>query len=279
MNPPDPIKHSIVEWCFADFGPKWEIEELCRVSRDLGCDSVELVDPSKWPVLKEYGMVCAIAPVSTGDAETPPFVRGFNNPIHREMVVQATKDAIDACAANEFPNVISFTGFDFRDPDNPDQGRLSLEEGAKNCVDGYKQVVDYAEKNDVTICLEVLNTRDKTSQDHGHPNYQGDHIDYCASIINSVGSPNLKLLLDFYHVQIMDGDLINRVREYAEIIGHVHTGGVPGRNEIGDEQEINYPAVIHALRATGYEGFIGHEFMPVGDPAEAIHEALVRCSI
>ena len=276
MTPVDPIRHSVVEWCFTNFGLKWDLPEICRVSRGLGCDSVELVDPSKWPILQEFGMVCAIAPVDMGD---PPFAKGFNNPVHRSEVVQATRDSINACAAHNFPNVIAFTGYEYRDPDNSSSGKISLEEGAKNCVDGFKEIVGYAEEKGVTICLEMLNTRDDSSPDHGHPGYQGNHIDYCASIVNSVGSPNLKLLFDFYHVQIMDGDLIQRVRQYANIIGHVHTAGVPGRNEIGDEQEINYPGVIHALRAAGYEGFIGHEFMPLGDPAQGIHEAMVRCGI
>ena len=272
------IQHSLVEWPFANFGKKWELPEMCRIARGLGCDSIELVDPAKWPVLKEYGMVCAIAPIHPVIENEPPFARGFNNPAHRDQIIQNTRASIDACAAYGFPNVITFTGYHFKDPGDKNAGVMTLEEGAQNCIEGYQQIISYAEEKNVTLCLEMLNTRDDSSGDHGHPGYQGDHIDYCAEIVHAVGSPNLKLLFDFYHVQIMDGDLIRRVRQHADIIGHVHTAGVPGRHEIGDAQEINYPAVIQALRVAGYEGFIGHEFMPTGDPAAGIHEAVVRCT-
>ncbi len=270
--------HSLVEWPFANFGHKWDLPTMCRIAQNLGCHSIELVDPVHWPILKEHGLLCAIAPVDPVVPGEPPFARGFNNPAHRAEVIRNTRQAIDACAASGFPNVITFTGYHFHDPGNPSAGVFSLQEGAEACIAAYREIIPYAQDKNVTLCLEMLNTRDASSPDHGHPGYQGDHIDYCAEIVRAVGSPYLKLLFDFYHVQIMDGDLIRHLHQHADILGHIHTAGVPGRHEIGDSQEINYPAVIRALQETGYKGYIGHEFMPTADPLTALREALTLCT-
>ena len=161
----------------------------------------------------------------------PPFVKGFNNPKYREQVLKATREAIDACADFGSKNVICFTGMREGIPDDV---------GADNCVEGFKQIVGHAEKKGVTLCLEMLNSRVSSHPMKGHPGYQGDHTDYCIDIIKRVGSPNLKLLFDIYHVQIMDGDIISRLRQHSDYIGHVHTAGNPGRGELDDKQEINY---------------------------------------
>ena len=175
----------------------------------------------------------------------PPFVKGFNNPKYREQVLKATRDAIDACADFGCKNVICFTGMREGIPDDV---------GADNCVEGFKQIVGHAEKKGVTLCLEMLNSRVSTHPMKGHPGYQGDHTDYCIDIIKRVGSPNLKLLFDIYHVQIMDGDIISRIRQHRDFIGHVHTAGNPGRGELDDKQEINYPPIMEALLEIGYQG-------------------------
>ena len=137
----------------------------------------------------------------------------------------------------------------------------------------------HAEKKGVNICLEHLNTRDDTHPMKGHPGYQGDKVDYVANIIRAVGSPNMKMLFDIYHVQIMDGDVIRRIEENKDIIGHVHTAGNPGRKELDDTQEINYPPIMRKLLDIGYKGFVGQEFIPVGDPMQGLINAVELCDV
>lgn len=254
------IRHSLVHWCFKSF---WDVPEMARVARELGCQSIELIDPAHWPVLKEHGLTVAIC-------GSHAFKTGFNNPDHWEMCSAKVKASIDHCAAFGVKNVITFTGF--ADGIDPDQG-------ARNCVEGLKRVIGYAEQKGVNLCLEMLNTRDDTHPMKGHPGYQGDHTDYCIDIIRRVGSPRMKLLFDVYHVQIMDGDVIRRIRQHHEHIGHVHTAGNPGRGELDDRQEINYPAVMQALVDVKYQGFVGHEFIPTRDPLPGLQQAVARCDV
>jgi hydroxypyruvate isomerase len=256
------LKQSIVGWCFTNYGERWNIEQLCQQAKRLGCDSVELVDPRDWPVLKKHGLVCAIA-------TSHPFEKGMNNPKYQEMCLDKMRTAIDACAEAGYPSVITFTGFREDIPDDV---------GIKNCVAGYKKIVGYAEKKKVTLCLEMLNSRVKENM-KGHPGYQGDHTDYCMEIIKKVASPRLKLLFDIYHVQIMDGDIIRRIHQYAEWIGHIHTAGNPGRAELDDKQEINYPPIMRALVEVKYPGFVGQEFIPTRDPAKGLEEAVRLCDV
>ncbi|MDR3632398.1 MAG: TIM barrel protein [Isosphaeraceae bacterium] len=259
------IKQSIVHWCFEKY---WTVEETAKIAKELGCGSIEIVPPKYFPLLKDNGLVCAIAPIDMGDL--PPFVRGFNNPKYYDQVIKATKDSIDACAEFGFKNVISFTGYREDIPDDV---------GAANCVKGFKKVVGYAEKKNVTLCLEMLNTRATDHPMKGHPGYQGNHTDYCIDIIKRVGSPNLKLLFDIYHVQIMDGDIIRRIREHRDYIGHVHTAGNPGRGELDDKQEIAYKPIMEALLEIGYQGFVGQEFIPTRDPLAGLRQAVRLCDV
>jgi hydroxypyruvate isomerase len=253
------LKQSIVRWCFEEH---WNIEQLCLQAKRLGCVSVELVDPKEWPVLKKHGLVCAIA-------GSHGFEKGMNNPKYHEMCLDKLHTAIDACAEAGFPNVITFTGFREDIPDDA---------GIKNCVAGYKKIVSYAEQKKVTLCLEMLNSRVDEKM-KGHPGYQGDHTEYCMDIIKQVGSPRLKLLFDIYHVQIMDGDVIRRIRQYAEAIAHVHTAGNPGRAELDDKQEINYSPIMRALVEVKYDGYVGQEFIPTRDPARGLEEAVRLCDV
>jgi len=259
------IRQSIVQWCFGSY---WTPQEIIPIAKQLGCESVELIPPQHFPQLKQEGLHCAIASVDM--SPDPAFVKGMNNPKYREKVLAATRDAIDACAEFGFRRVIAFTGMREDIPDDV---------GAQNCVDSFKQIVPYAEKKNVTICLEMLNTRDDSHPMKGHPGYQGDHTDYCIDIIRRVGSPNLKLLFDVYHVQIMDGDVIRRIRQLHEYIGHIHTAGNPGRGELDDTQEINYKAVMQALVDVGYDGFVGQEFIPTRDPLAGLRQAIEVCDV
>jgi hydroxypyruvate isomerase len=275
------IKQSIVQWCF---GSHWSLEQTCEIARKLGVPSVELVGPGQWPTLKKHGLTCAI----TGSHS---FVQGMNNPKYHAGCVAKLRESIDASAEAGVPTVITFTGFAqetgdwnngqapnldaFRDPGT---AVISREDGIRNCVAGYKQIVGYAEKKGVKIALEMLNSRVDENM-KGHPGYQGDHTDYCMEIIRQVGSPAFGLLFDIYHVQIMDGDVIRRIHECGEAIHHVHTAGNPGRNELDDRQEINYPPILRALLEIGYQGYVGQEFIPTRDPLQSLTEAVQLCDI
>lgn len=253
------IKQSLVQWCYKKY---WNIEEMCRVAKQLGCVSIELADPQDWPTIKKHGLVCAIA-------SSHSFEKGMNNPTYHEMCIDKIRSSIDACAEYGFPNVITFTGFRENIPDDV---------GLQNCVKGFKKVVGYAERKKVNLCLEMLNSR-ATENMKGHPGYQGDHTDYCMEIIREVGSPRMKLLFDIYHVQIMDGDVIVRLKQYADYIAHVHTAGNPGRRELDDQQEINYPPIMRALLEAGYKGYVGQEFIPTRDPLDGLRQAVALCDV
>lgn len=259
------IHQSLVHWCYSKY---WDVDAMCQVAKQLGCGSIELIAPEHWPTLKKYGLTCAIASIDM--SPDPPFVRGFNNPKYWPKVTKAVRDAIDAAAAHGVKNVICFTGM---------AEDIPRDAGADNCVKGLKQVIGHAEKNNVTLCLEMLNSRDTSHPMKGHPGYQGDHTDYCIDILKRVGSPNMKLLFDIYHVQIMDGDVIRRIRQHKEYLGHIHTAGNPGRGELDDAQEINYPPIMQALLDVGYDGFVGQEFIPTRDPLAGLQQAVRLCDV
>ena len=271
------LKQSIAHWCFARSPWSWTLERTCQEAVSLGCASVELLQPSQLSALTPYGLQCAMVSLSL-----PPGVRGFeagwNNPENWEMLEAATRISLEAAAKAGAPSVIGFFGMKAKNLKNPAAGEFTQEEGADHCVEGLKKVAGIAEDLGVNLCVEMLNSRDGSAPMTGHPGYQGDHVDYCVRILERVASPRVKLLFDIYHVQIMDGDVIRRVRQYAKWIGHVHTAGVPGRGELDTQQEVYYPAVARALAGVGYQGYIGHEFMPTRDPVEGLREAVKACS-
>lgn len=271
------IKQVIVSWPYMVFGDEWNLDQLCQAAVDLGCRGIELVGPEEWPTMREYGLVCGM---STNGMPDPPYEKGLNNPRYRDEVITRTKQRIEECAEAGVPNVIAFTGFEYLDIDNPYEGSIPPDEGAKNTVDGLKELALHAERHGVTVCLEHLNSRFEGDDFRGHPGYQGDDIDYCADIIRSVGSSHVKLLFDIYHVQIMNGDIIARIREYGtDLIGHIHTAGVPNRRELDDKQELFYPPIMEALLDIGYEGYVGQEFIPTRDPMEGLKEAVELCDV
>lgn len=270
------IKHSVVFWCFNIAGELWDIEKMCQVAKELGCLSVEIVGPESFDVLKKYGLTCAIAANGMPGA---PFMKGFNNLKYHDEVIETTRKTIDACAKANVPNVIAFTGYKWNDADDPNSGEISAEQGFANCVAGLKKLAPYAEKKGVTICLEHLNTRDGTHPMKGHPGYQGDDIDYVCNIARQVGSPRVKVLFDIYHVQIMNGDIIRRLDECKDVIGHIHTAGNPGRAELDDRQEINFPPIMRKLLEIGYHGYVGHEFIPTREPYAGLREAILLCDV
>jgi hydroxypyruvate isomerase len=270
------INQSVVFWCFHATDCKWDLEQICRNARSLGCKSVELVKPEDWAVLKKHGLACALAPNGMPD---PPFIKGISNPRYHDQVIEATRQTIGQCAAFGVPNVIAFTGTKWRDATDPGSGEISREEGADHSVKALQALAGDAERNHVTVCLEMLNSRDTSDPMKGVAGYQGDDLDYCAEIVRRVNSPCVKLLFDTYHVQIMNGDLIRRIRQYKSLIAHVHTAGNPGRGELDGKQEINYAAVMRALLEVGYRGYVGQEFMPTRDPLQGLMEAVAVCDV
>ena len=270
------IRHSVVFWCFNIAGDMWDIDKTCEIAKSLGCESVEICGPAEFPTIKKHGLTCALAANGMPGA---PFMKGLNNLTYHDQVIAATTQMIDECAKYGMPSVIAFTGYKWRDAEDPNSGEISLEEGADNCVAGLKKLAVHAEKMGVTICLEHLNTRDGSHPMKGHPGYQGDDIDYVANIVRRVGSPRVKLLFDIYHVQLMNGDVIRRLEENIDVIGHVHTAGNPGRCELDENQEINFPPILRKLVELGYKGFVGHEFIPTRDPLEGLKQAVQVCDV
>ena len=252
------IKQSVVSWCFNPM----TVEELAKHSAAMGLKSVELVDPKYWPMLKELGLTCAIA-------GSHGFAKGF---AHQEEWAECHKilrERIEMCAAAGIERIISFSGF---------RRGLSDEEGIKNMVAGLKEIAGFAEEKKVTICVEMLNSRVNTTM-KGHPDYFCDSIERTVDILKQVGSSRCKVLFDLYHVQIMHGDVISRIKQHKEYIAHVHTAGVPGRNEIDDTQELNYPPLMNALLEIGYDGFVGQEFIPTRDKVASLAQGVKICDV
>jgi sugar phosphate isomerase/epimerase len=267
------IKQSVCSWCFTARGEKWSFDKVCETTKALGVPSVELIEPKEFPTLKKLGLVCAITSNGMG------FQRGFNNLNHREELVTKTKAAIDATAEAKFPSVIGFVGMKWTKPSDPKSPEISKDDAFKHCVEGIKLVAGHAEKAGVNICIEHLNSRDGSDPMTGHPGYQGDDLDWVMSIIKKVGSPRVKLLFDIYHVQIMHGDLIRRLDECKDYLGHIHTAGNPGRGELDETQEINYPAVMKKLVALKYTGYVGQEFIPTRKPLDGLKQAITVCDV
>jgi len=252
------IQQSVIHWCFDPM----KAPELAGHAADLGMASVELVAPEFWPELTQRGLVCAISP-SHG------FSKGFAHPSEHEECIRVLRKSIDQTADAGFNNVITFSGF---------RRGLTTEDGTKNMVEGLKKIAGYAEQKKVTLCLEMLNSRVNITM-KGHPDYFCDDIDHAVEICRQVGSERVKLLFDIYHVQIMHGDLISRIRQHHPYIAHYHTAGNPGRNEIDDAQEINYAGVMKAILETGYKGFVGQEFIPTRDKVASLSEAVKICDV
>jgi len=252
------IKQSVCPWCFSPM----PLETLCRNAAAMGILSVELVPPADWSILKKHGLVCALT-------SSHGFVDGWNRRENWAMCREKVTEAIDASAAAGFPSVITFSGF---------RKGMADDVGLDNTVAGLKTVIGLAEKKKVNLCFEVLNSRVATEM-KGHPDYMGDKVEWAIEVCRRVGSPRMKILFDVYHVQIMQGDIIARIRQFHEYIGHYHTAGVPGRNELDDTQEINYPPIMREIVKTGYNGYVAQEFIPLRDPMQSLREAVKLCDV
>ncbi len=240
------IRHSVMGWCFNPM-PTGELMAGCH---RMGMTAMEGIERKFYPELRKLGMKPSL--ISSHGFKDGPSSRD-----NHAACLAKLREAIDVAVEFGAPGVITFTGMRVKD--------LSDEQMAKNCVNGWKQVIGYAEEKGVNLCLEHLNSRDNTHPMKGHPGYFGDHVDFCVDLIKRVDSPRMKLLFDIYHVQIMDGDVIRRLRQHIGTIGHIHTAGVPGRGELDEAQELNYPAIMRMLLELGYSGYTAHEFIPTWD--------------
>ena len=252
------IRQSVIPWCFNPM----PVPELARHAATLGIQSVELCDPKFWPQLKELGLTCAIA-------GSHGFAKGFAHKEEHEECVTILRKRIEECAAAGIQRVISFSGF---------RRGISDEEGIANMVDGLKRIAPLAEEKKVTVCVEMLNSR-VDIQMKGHPDYFCDDIERTVEVCRRIGSERVKVLFDIYHVQIMHGDIITRIKQHAPFIAHVHTAGVPGRAEIDETQELNYQPLMKALIEIKYDGFVGQEFIPVRDKIASLAEAVRICDV
>ncbi|MCB9937913.1 MAG: TIM barrel protein [Planctomycetaceae bacterium] len=230
-------------WCFNPM-PAVELAKHCV---DIGLVAIEGISAEHYPAVKKLGLEISLV-------SSHGFAKGPFNPDNIKYCVDMLKEKIDLAVEVGSPSVITFTGMR--------EAGITDEQGAKNCVDCWKQVIGYAEEKKINLVLEHLNSRDSSHPMKGHPGYFGDDVDFCVDLIRRVDSPNMKLLFDVYHVQIMNGDVIRRIGQYKDVIGHYHTAGNPGRGELDDTQEINYPAVMKAILATGYTGYVAQEFIP-----------------
>ena len=253
------INHSACKWCY----PALSVEELAQAAVTMGMKSVELLHPEEWPVLEKYNLICAMpfGPVTDGKRAIPD---GFNEPSNHEWLIPMFNERIAQVAEAGYPSVICFSG---------NRRGMDDETGLENCVAGLKHIIPTAERLGVTVCMELLNSK------VDHADYMCDRTAWGVELCDRVNSERFKLLYDIYHMQIMEGDVIRTIRDFHAYIGHYHTGGNPGRNEIDDSQELNYPAIMRAIVETGYTGFVGQEFVPSRTPLISLREAVHICDV
>lgn len=261
------IRQSIMGWCFKPM----DMLELAVNCKRIGLEAMEGIDSKLYDPVTAMGLKISL--VGSHSFKTGPL-----DPDNHSIVEKKLRHGIDLAVKYNVPNVITFTGM-------KKQG-VSDKAAKKNCLDCWNRVLPYAEKNGIGLVLEHLNSRAHLNPDgsvhpmKGHPGYWGDDIHQCADLVNAMGSDKFKLLFDIYHVQIMNGDLIANLEKYQSIIGHYHTAGNPGRRELDDRNEINYPAVMRAIKTTGYQGYVAQEFIPTSDdPIKSLEQAYAVCDV
>ncbi|MDQ6662912.1 MAG: TIM barrel protein [Acidobacteriota bacterium] len=249
------IKQSVSRWCYS----KYSLEDLCKESVRIGLKGVDLIGSEEWPTVQKYGLVPSMTP---GGGTIPV---GFNRVENHDALVKELQENITKAAAANVPNVITFSG---------NRRGLSDSEGIENCVTGLNRIKKLAEEKGVTVCMELLNSK------VNHKDYQCDHTAWGVQVVKRVDSPRVKLLYDIYHMQIMEGDIIRTIRDNYAYLGHFHTGGVPGRHELDNTQELNWRAVAEAIADLGFKGFMAHEFIPVNpDPMKSLEQAFKICEV
>jgi hydroxypyruvate isomerase len=249
------IRQSVSRWCYE----KIPLEQLCEKGAAMGLKAVDLLNEDEWDVPRRYGLICSMGYGGGGEIRS-----GMNRVENHAKIEEAFRKSIPRAAKLGVANVITFSG---------NRGGMTDEEGMKNTIAGLNRVKKIAEDHEVTICMELLNSK------VDHKDYMCDHTAWGVRVMEAVNSPRVKLLYDIYHMQIMEGDLIRTITTNIEWLGHFHTGGVPGRHELDNTQEVNWVGVMRAVAATGYTGYVAHEFLPVRDPLRSLQEAVELCDV
>jgi hydroxypyruvate isomerase len=250
------INHSVCRWTY-NFLP---LDELCKAVKQIGFSAIDLVGPKDWPVLKQYGIfssMCNGAEIS--------LVKGWNNPEYHPTLIKNYSEHIELVAKAGYKNLICFSG---------NRNGMDDAVGLQNCVQGLKQIIGLAEKSGVIVHMELLNSK------VDHKDYMCDHSRWGVELCKQIDSPNFRLLYDIYHMQIDEGDVIRTIKDNYQYFGHYHTGGVPGRHEIDESQELFYPAIMRAIIQTGFKGYVAQEFIPVKeDKIASLKKAVETCDV
>ena len=248
------LKQSVCRWCYGGMS----LDDLCKNAAQMGLVSVELLGPGEWETVKKYGLTCAVAngPSGIGD--------GWNRPADHDRLVRESERLLPLVKEAGLPNMIVFSG---------NRRGMSDAEGLDNCAKGLKRIMPLAEQLGVTVVMELLNSR------RDHRDYQCDRTSWGVELVKRVGSDRFRLLYDIYHMQIMEGDIIATIQENIAFIAHFHTGGVPGRAEIDQTQELNYARIAQAIADTGFKGYFAHEFIPRRNPMASLRQAVELCDV
>ena len=249
------VRQSVCQWCY----PHIPLEKLAELGAQIGLRGIDLLQPEQYDVPRRYGLVCTMGYAGGGEIG-----KALNRMENHAAIEEAFRKNIPLAAKAGVPNVITFSG---------NRAGMSDDEGARNTIAGLNRVKKIAEDHGVTICMELLNSK------RDHHDYMCDHTGWGVRVVQEVNSPNVKLLYDIYHMQIMEGDLIATIRENMKWIGHFHTGGVPGRHELDGSQEVQWDGVMRAIADAGFSGYVAHEFVPAGDPMEGLRRAVELCDV
>jgi hydroxypyruvate isomerase len=249
------IRQSVCRWCYQAIA----VDDLCAYAAKIGLKGVDLLQPEEWSIPQRYGLICTMGYAGGGEIGN-----ALNRVENHAAIEEAFRKNIPLAAKANVPNVITFSG---------NRKGMTDEEGARNTVIGLNRVKKIAEDNGVTINMELLNSR------KDHHDYMADHTAWGVAVMEQVNSPHVKLLYDVYHMQIMEGDLIKTIRDNIRWIGHFHTGGVPGRHELNDQQEVQWDGVMRAIAALDFKGYVAHEFLPTGDPFTSLRQAVDLCDV
>jgi hydroxypyruvate isomerase len=249
------IKQSVCRWEY----PKFSLDELCAYGAHIGLKGIDLLQPEEFEVPKKYGLVCSMGYAAAGSIRD-----GLNRLENHDKIEAALRLNIPLAAKAGVPNVITFSG---------NRNGMSDEEGAKNSIIGLNRVKKIAEDANVTVCVELLNSK------VNHKDYMADHTEWGVEVMKEVNSPHVKLLYDIYHMQIMEGDLVATIQKNIDYIAHFHTGGVPGRNDLNENQEVQWDGVMRGIAATNFKGYVAHEYKPLGDPYASLLQAVNLCDV
>jgi hydroxypyruvate isomerase len=251
------LKQSVSYWCYQR---NYKLPEFAKAVSDMGLTAIDLLKEDEWPVVRAAGLICSMGYPAEG-AQIP---KGLNDKANHDVIIRGLTKSLPVAAKMGVPNLIAFFG---------NRGSIPETEAFDNCVAGLNRVKKAAEDAGVTICVELLNSK------VDHKDYLGDHTPFGVRVIKAVDSPRVRLLYDIYHMQIMEGDVIRTIRDNHQYIAHFHTGGVPGRHEIDDTQELNWATVCRAIVETGYTGYVAHEFVPTREPLKSLGEAVALCDV